>query len=766
MANKKITDFTELTAPAPADFIEIVDVSDTTDNAAGSSFKVKPSNIITKAHGLSDGVVKVVAGVMTPDTIDFADVDAAAVVTELETIAANDNDTTLPTSAAVKDYVDTAMAAAGAGDMTKAMYDPTSIEADAFARANHTGTQLLATISDVTATATELNILDGVTATAAELNHVDGVTSPIQTQLDAKQATLTGLTATVAELNHTVGVTSAIQTQIDGKQASGATLTSLEGLTLSAGDMLYATGADTLVNLAKGTSLQALRMNAGATAPEWATSASGQTLYDWIVAPSGGTHTTLGAAIASASNGDTIFVRSGTYSESAITSALTDITIIGESNTKSIISMTSNSITLSGADVKLLNLNITSTSGGQFFTGAEFFCHGCQFNTAAGNGNWRVSGTRMQFVNNKVISTASAVSNQIRFHGTKSLISGNRILLSNGSNNANLGAIEIGNDHATFIDNIVESTSGTSGSPILGLGTTTAGISIDFTANKVISTANTQAGVYAASGGVIVNIVGNSFYSVGGKAIRVAQDDSNVTGNIVYTAGNTSADYGIWCEANNCTITGNKLRGPGTTATAGIYVHSAFDNNVVSGNNVYAFASGITVNASTCDNTTITGNNLNGSTVGITDNGTGTNCRSNTWNLGSLINVEKQYFYMKNTSGAALAAGSLVIIKSVAAGDEVTTTTTGGDNKVFGMSIDAPANNAFGRVQTLGKTTVMKVDGTTDIAIGDYISTFTTVGIGQKATAGQTAIAIALEAYTADNSSGVIDALIIPPRVI
>lgn len=41
----------------------------------------------------------------------------------------------------------------------------------------------------VTATAAELNIMDGVTATTAELNYVDGVTSNIQTQLDAKVPT-------------------------------------------------------------------------------------------------------------------------------------------------------------------------------------------------------------------------------------------------------------------------------------------------------------------------------------------------------------------------------------------------------------------------------------------------------------------------------------------------------------------------------------------------------------------------------------------------
>ena len=58
----------------------------------------------------------------------------------------------------------------------------------------------------VTATAAELNIMDGVTATTAELNILDGVT------------------ATTAELNYVDGVTSAIQTQIDNV-TTNATLT-------------------------------------------------------------------------------------------------------------------------------------------------------------------------------------------------------------------------------------------------------------------------------------------------------------------------------------------------------------------------------------------------------------------------------------------------------------------------------------------------------------------------------------------------------------
>ena len=43
-------------------------------------------------------------------------------------------------------------------------------------------------ISDLTATATELNVLDGITATTQELNYVDGVRSNIQTQLNSKSA--------------------------------------------------------------------------------------------------------------------------------------------------------------------------------------------------------------------------------------------------------------------------------------------------------------------------------------------------------------------------------------------------------------------------------------------------------------------------------------------------------------------------------------------------------------------------------------------------
>ena len=73
----------------------------------------------------------------------------------------------------------------------------------------------------VTATAAELNALDGITSTVAELNILDGVTAST-----AELNTLDGITATTTELNYVDGVTSAIQTQLNAKAAlAGATFT-------------------------------------------------------------------------------------------------------------------------------------------------------------------------------------------------------------------------------------------------------------------------------------------------------------------------------------------------------------------------------------------------------------------------------------------------------------------------------------------------------------------------------------------------------------
>lgn len=64
----------------------------------------------------------------------------------------------------------------------------------------------------MTASHTELNILDGATLSTAELNILDGVTAST-----AELNILDGATLTTTELNYVDGVTSAIQTQLDLK---------------------------------------------------------------------------------------------------------------------------------------------------------------------------------------------------------------------------------------------------------------------------------------------------------------------------------------------------------------------------------------------------------------------------------------------------------------------------------------------------------------------------------------------------------------------
>lgn len=74
----------------------------------------------------------------------------------------------------------------------------------------------------LTASATELNILDGATVTTAELNVLDGIT------------------ATTAELNYVDGVTSNIQTQLNNK-ATKAQGTKIDNLTTDVTAIKYVT---------------------------------------------------------------------------------------------------------------------------------------------------------------------------------------------------------------------------------------------------------------------------------------------------------------------------------------------------------------------------------------------------------------------------------------------------------------------------------------------------------------------------------------------
>lgn len=90
--------------------------------------------------------------------------------------------------------------------------------------------------------------------------------------------TANGLTLSVQELSMALAdsmTTGALSntdwSDFNSKQDGDDTLTALAGLTITQGSLIYGTGADAFSVLAKGSAFQILRINSGATAPEWAT---------------------------------------------------------------------------------------------------------------------------------------------------------------------------------------------------------------------------------------------------------------------------------------------------------------------------------------------------------------------------------------------------------------------------------------------------------------------------------------------------------------
>lgn len=98
----------------------------------------------------------------------------------------------------------------------------------------------LADVVDVTASASEVNILDGATLSVTELNYVDGVTSNIQTQLDAK-APLAGPTFT--------GTLTAADLSITGNLTVGGTTTTVSATDLVVEDPLIYIGEGNTANV-------------------------------------------------------------------------------------------------------------------------------------------------------------------------------------------------------------------------------------------------------------------------------------------------------------------------------------------------------------------------------------------------------------------------------------------------------------------------------------------------------------------------------------
>jgi hypothetical protein len=185
----------------------------------------------------------------------------------------------------------------------------------------------------LTATSTELNVLDGITASTSELNKLDGVTAST-----SEINTLTGITATTIELNYVDGVTSAIQTQLDSKQpkitgVSDTEIGYLDGVTSA-----IQTQIDSKLAKAGGTMSGAIAMGnnniTGLGTPSAVDHAANKGYVDTGVSSANATTTTkIGDATVDGSAGNTITARIATAVSDA--ADYTDLAVSGLSNTVS-----------------------------------------------------------------------------------------------------------------------------------------------------------------------------------------------------------------------------------------------------------------------------------------------------------------------------------------------------------------------------------------------------------------------------------------------
>lgn len=467
---------------------------------------------------------------------------------------------------------------------------------------------------------------------------------------------------------------------------------------------------------------------------------SGQTLYEAIVAPSGGDYTTLQAAITGGAT--RIFVRNGTYTMTGNITVPADTIIVGESWGAIIDMDDTYNLDMTGARTMIRNIQFIDfpTTGGVRMAAAEQVVDGCLFQSSSASAIIALD-----------IGTAGAASN--------SVVRGNRFIKS-----ATSSGIAIRTTTATgttiMTNNIV---TGSWASAISASAATTSLVKVSGNLFVGPNATGTTVTLNGADSNNNCSFVDN-FVSRGSTGTAVQLNGiRTVTGNTIIAATGTGMVLSATATpVSGITVSGNKFQAGAT----GLQINANL-GVTVSGNSFLAQTTqAINVNA---DHVNIVGNIIQTSTVA--PHATPINYAS-----GAVHNVEsnagvpevlsRKVRTALNTSGGTLTAGTVVIIKSVAAGDEVTTTTTASDPKVYGMVLASITNNNRGYILVTGGTTLLRVDGTADIAIGDFITTHTVAGVGRLAATGETAFAIAREAYTNNDSNGIIDAILIDPRMI
>ncbi len=198
------------------------------------------------------------------------------------------------------------------------------------------------------------------------------------------EADIAGLTVDLANHTASIIVLNTITSGITNVPHGG---TGVSGL-MPYGVLTGGTTASGNVQQVNGTGVSGtLLMSMGASQlPQWQPAPSGgQTTVKKIVAASGGDYTTLSAAITAASDGWSIYVRGGTYTEAGVSSAINNLNIIGDGNATVVLNFGANSLTLSGNQPTITGVTMTATTGILTISGGNAFIQANAFTKAANN---------------------------------------------------------------------------------------------------------------------------------------------------------------------------------------------------------------------------------------------------------------------------------------------------------------------------------------------------------------------------------------------
>ncbi len=574
-------------------------------------------------------------------------------------------------------------------------------------------------------------------------------------------------TASDARITNAVGVS---------VQAYDADLGVIAALTPTKGNIMVGNGT-AWTKLSAGANGQAVVFD-NTTSEGIKAGSGGQTTMTWVVATSGGDFTSFNAAVAGSTAGDTIYVREGTYNESALlSSALSNLTIIGENWESTVINYAGFNCTLSGTHVSISGLKFTFTTGAMVASGASLRMDKIHITGAPAAGQ--------TFTNSGVESrisrclfedvTNTSTYNAFTFGGVETVIESCHFAFSPATGQFGIQT----NNEITFTNNTLRQNGSRTGYFIKVVGSYSI-----VTNNHFYGSSTACGGVWfaAASYGLCSN---NEFVIVNGTLCYITSaslvsfnHNSGLNANIIVDIQSSSSQVKVL--GNQFTFSGSDKIGVRAAAGVGhIISNNHFFNGTtginlsvpyctVSNNLIESCGTGLTT---TAQFTKIIGNTFYTCTTDIADTayyGRTSVWQDNTTNGTAATNItlrhKRNAIKLINNSGATLLTGAVVRLKSVAAMNEVEGTTTAGDNKVYGLMDEGVSTAAAGFVCIEGYHPTGMVDGvTTAIAIGDYLTCSTTTQRMVKAVAGNMVIAIALAASTTANTIAV---QVIAPRLI